>query len=170
MPHETSKPRSAPPARGGHRSSGPSMSIMKDNREATMIGCRSDGTAVRRPLSPHLQAYDMLQMTSALSTQKEIDLVYAHNDPGAHGAYLAAKEAGREKSMKLIGIDALPQEGIQYVRQGILDATFSYPTGGQEAIDTALKILGGQTVEKKIVLGTRLYTKENISKGGQEIQ
>jgi succinate dehydrogenase / fumarate reductase, cytochrome b subunit len=48
------------------------MSIMKDNREATMIGHRSDGTAVRRPLSPHLQAYDMLQMTSALSITHRI--------------------------------------------------------------------------------------------------
>lgn len=38
-----------------------------DSREALMIGRRSDGTAVRRPLSPHLQAYDMLQMSSLLS-------------------------------------------------------------------------------------------------------
>jgi len=43
------------------------MSIMQDSREATMIGRRSDGTPVRRPLSPHMQVYDMLQMTSALS-------------------------------------------------------------------------------------------------------
>jgi succinate dehydrogenase / fumarate reductase cytochrome b subunit len=43
------------------------MSIMQDSREATMIGRRSDGTPIRRPLSPHLQVYDMMQMTSALS-------------------------------------------------------------------------------------------------------
>jgi ribose transport system substrate-binding protein len=109
------------------------------------------------------------EMASALSTQKEIDLVYAHNDPGAHGAYLAAKEAGRETTMKLIGIDALPQEGIQYVKQGILDATFSYPTGGAEAIDAAQKLFRGEKVDKKIVLGTRLYTKENIARGGEII-
>lgn len=109
------------------------------------------------------------EMASALSTQKEIDLVYAHNDPGAHGAYLAAKEAGREKTMKFIGIDALPQEGIAYVKQGILDATFSYPTGGHEAIEKAAAILRGDKVEKKITLGTRLYTKENIARGGQPI-
>jgi succinate dehydrogenase / fumarate reductase, cytochrome b subunit len=48
------------------------MSIMKDSREATMIGRRSDGTTVRRPLSPHLQVYDMLQMTSALSISHRI--------------------------------------------------------------------------------------------------
>ena len=70
------------------------------------------------------------EMEVALSREKEIDLVYAHNDPGAHGAYLAAKQAGREKEMKFVGIDALPHEGVQYVKQGILDATFPYPTGG----------------------------------------
>ncbi len=43
------------------------MSIMQDSREATMVGRRSDGSTMRRPLSPHLQVYDMLQLTSALS-------------------------------------------------------------------------------------------------------
>jgi succinate dehydrogenase / fumarate reductase cytochrome b subunit len=48
------------------------MSIMQDSREATMSGRRSDGTPVRRPLSPHLQVYDMMQMTSALSISGRI--------------------------------------------------------------------------------------------------
>jgi succinate dehydrogenase / fumarate reductase cytochrome b subunit len=43
------------------------MSIMQDSREATMLGRRTDGSPIRRPLSPHLQVYDMLQLTSALS-------------------------------------------------------------------------------------------------------
>lgn len=37
-----------------------------------MVGRRSDGSLVRRPLSPHLQVYDMLQMTSALSITHRI--------------------------------------------------------------------------------------------------
>ena len=110
------------------------------------------------------------EMDSALSTQKEIDLVYAHNDSGAHGAYLAAKQAGREKGMKFVGIDALPHEGVKYVKDGILDATFLYPTGGAEAIDVAKKLLRGENVEKKIVLGTKLYTKENVDKGGAAVE
>jgi len=98
------------------------------------------------------------EMESALATNPRIDAVYAHNDPGAHGAWLAARAAGRETEMLFVGIDALPHEGQQYVAQGILDATFLYPTGGAEAVDLALRILGGETVEKKIVLGTRLFT------------
>ncbi|HEV2318411.1 MAG TPA: substrate-binding domain-containing protein [Verrucomicrobiae bacterium] len=109
------------------------------------------------------------EMESALSRFDHIDLVYAHNDDGAHGAYLAAQAAGREKQMKFVGIDALPQEGLAYVRQGILDATFQYPTGGAQAIDVALKILHGEPVPKEITLNTRLFTKDNIAQGGQEI-
>jgi ribose transport system substrate-binding protein len=110
------------------------------------------------------------EMESALSRQKKIDVVYGHNDPGAHGAYLAAKQAGREKEMKFVGIDALPHEGVQYVKEGILDATFQYPTGGAEAIDTALKIFAGGEAPKKIGLPTRSFTKESIEAGGELIQ
>jgi ribose transport system substrate-binding protein len=106
------------------------------------------------------------EMESALSRFDKIDCVFAHNDDGAHGAYLAAKAAGREKQMLFVGIDALPQEGIAYVKQGILDATFQYPTGGAEAIDMALKILHGEKVPKDIVLGSRLFTKDNVAQGG----
>jgi ribose transport system substrate-binding protein len=110
------------------------------------------------------------EMESALAAHKAISLVYAHNDPGAHGAYLAAKAAGREKEMKFVGIDALPHEGVRYVKEGILDATFAYPTGGGEAIAVALDIFAGKTPPKRITLGTRLYTKENVEKGGEELR
>jgi ribose transport system substrate-binding protein len=109
------------------------------------------------------------EMESALATQPTIDAVYAHNDPGAHGAWLAARAAERADEMMFVGIDALPQEGQQYVAQGILNATFLYPTGGAEAIDTALKILRGEEVPKRITLGTRIFTAENIARGGEAI-
>jgi ribose transport system substrate-binding protein len=110
------------------------------------------------------------EMESALATTPKIGAVYAHNDPGAHGAWLAARAAGREKDMIFVGIDALRHEGQQYVRQGILDATFLYPTGGAEAVDLALLILRGNKAPKKIVLGTRLFTRDNIDQGGLEIK
>jgi ribose transport system substrate-binding protein len=110
------------------------------------------------------------EMESALARYNDIDLVYAHNDPGAHGAYLAAKAAGREGKMMFVGIDALPQEGVGYVKQGILSATFQYPTGGAEAIETALKVLQGEKVEKEIILGSRLFTKENVDQNGEALK
>jgi ribose transport system substrate-binding protein len=109
------------------------------------------------------------EMESALSRFPKIDCVYAHNDPGAHGAYLAAKAAGREKEMMFVGVDALPHEGVAYVKQGLLDATFQYPTGGAEAIDTALKIFKGEAVPKQITLGSRVFDKETVEQGGREL-
>jgi ribose transport system substrate-binding protein len=106
------------------------------------------------------------EMESALARSEKIDLVYAHNDPGAHGAWLAAQAAGRENDILFVGIDALPQEGQAYVKDGVLDASFEYPTGGKEAIDTALTILTGGTAEKEIVLKSRFFTPENIEQGG----
>jgi len=110
------------------------------------------------------------EMESALARFSDIDLVYSHNDPGAHGAYLAAQSAERGDAISFVGIDALPQEGIAYVARGILDATFQYPTGGKEAIDVARKILAGETVPKKITLGSRLFTKDNVDSGGAAIE
>ncbi len=110
------------------------------------------------------------EMASMLAVHRKIDLVYAHNDPGAHGAYLAARSAERQQEMRFVGVDALSHEGIAYVKQGILDATFLYPTGGKEAIETALAILNGKTVPKKIVLGTRIFTKDNVEDGGAAVK
>jgi len=130
----------------------------------------SDVQVVFRADMQWLEPNGRREMESALSRFDKIDLVYAHNDPGAHGAYLAAKAAGRESQMKFVGIDALPQEGVAYVQQGILDATFQYPTGGAEAIDVALKILHGEKVPNDITLGTRLFDKNNVAQGGVELK
>jgi ribose transport system substrate-binding protein len=110
------------------------------------------------------------EMESALARLDNIDAVFGHNDDGAHGAYLAARAAGREGKIKFVGIDALPQEGVEYVQQKILDATFQYPTGGAEAIDAALKILHGGSVPKEIKLATRLFDKENVARGGEAVK
>jgi len=106
------------------------------------------------------------EMESAMARFEDIDLVYAHNDPGAHGAYLAAHAAGRGKDILFVGIDGLPQEGQAYVSQDILSASFEYPTGGKEAILTGLKILNKERVEKEITLSSRVFTKDNIDHGG----
>lgn len=116
-----------------------------------------------------LEANARKEMESALARLPDLKLVYAHNDPGAHGAWLAAKAAGREKDILFVGIDGLPQEGQQYVRQGILAASFEYPTGGREAIDNAVTLLKGGKIEKDIVLPSRVFTPANVDQGGERI-
>lgn len=113
------------------------------------------------------------EMSSALAALSakgtKIDAVYGHNDPGAHGAYTVVKrdEEVDESEIVFVGIDALAYEGIKYVKDGMLSATFEYPTGGSLAVETALKILKGQKFDKNTNIGrTRLYTKDNVDSGG----
>ncbi|MBR0790610.1 substrate-binding domain-containing protein [Bradyrhizobium manausense] len=108
------------------------------------------------------KAYDI--MTTALRNNEKIDMVYGHNDPMAYGAYLAAKDAGRDKSIKfIIGIDGLPDEGVTWVSKGQLSATFLYATPGAEGLRQAAKLLKGEKLEPVITLPTMLITKENAS-------
>lgn len=102
-------------------------------------------------------------MENALQSLEEIDLVYAHNDPMAMGAFLAAKNLNRADNIFFLGIDGLPgaEGGAQAVLNGELDATFLYPTGGGKAILTALDILNGKEVPKKIDLETVTISPDN---------
>jgi ribose transport system substrate-binding protein len=86
---------------------------------------------------------------------------YENRNATAYGAYLAAKDAGREKDIKFIGIDGLPDEGVTWVNKGELAATFLYATPGAEGLRQAVKLLNGEKIEKTIVLPTLKITKEN---------
>ncbi len=106
------------------------------------------------------KAYDI--MTTALRNNEKIDLVYGHNDPMAYGAYLGAKDAGRDKDIKFfIGIDALPDEGVTWVHKGELTATFLYATPGAEGLRQAVKLLNGEKIPPVITLPTMLVDKDN---------
>lgn len=107
------------------------------------------------------KAYEI--MAEALPKNQKIDLVYAHNDPMAFGAYQAAKDEGREKEMFFLGIDAIPEEGVKWVKQGILTATFLYNPPGDEGIQQALRILGSAPFTKRIILPTMTIDMSNAA-------
>ena len=69
----------------------------------------------------------------------------------AIGASEIAKSMGRN-NIKIIGIDAAPDIGIRAVADGIIDATFLYPTEGHRLIQTALAILKGEPYSREVVL------------------
>jgi ribose transport system substrate-binding protein len=102
-------------------------------------------------------------MSEALDTYPHIDLVYAHNDPMAYGAYLAAQDVGRAKEMYFLGVDGIPAEGVKWVSKGILTATFRYMTPGAEGIQQALKLLRGEPVNKRIIFPTKTIDATNAA-------
>ena len=114
-------------------------------------------------------------MTDYLRSGKPADYVFGHNDGEAYGAYLAAKEAGKTRSMKFVGIDGLPGpgEGIDYVRKGILNGTFIYPTKGEAIVSLAMKILTHRPYKRENLLHSTIVTAENaevVTMQNQEIE
>lgn len=63
----------------------------------------------------------------------EVDLVFAHNDQMALGAWQAAGHTPGGRTVDVVGIDGLPGpgNGIEMVRSGVFKASFIYPTGGE---------------------------------------
>lgn len=96
-----------------------------------------------------LNAYHI--MDSLLKIYPEIQLVYAHNDFMALGVDSLLREKGR-RDIRILGTDASPGQGLEAVRDGILDATFIYPTEGHRIIRTAFSILEGEPYEKTVHL------------------
>lgn len=106
------------------------------------------------------------KMKEIFMNNDDIDLVFAHNDAMALGAYNAYKNSNYKKDVKFIGIDGLTGEmgGLNLVEKGIFYGTFTCPTGGKEAIQYAIDILNKEKgIPKKVILRSSLITKENIN-------
>jgi ABC-type sugar transport system substrate-binding protein len=108
-----------------------------------------------------LKSLGKKKMQEALKKHSKIDLVFAHNDRMAQGAYIAAQEMGREKKIRFVGIDAVPGYGIDQVIDGTLDVTFMNPTGGDKIIQLALDILNHNEFPTEITLPTNIVDKRN---------
>ncbi len=91
----------------------------------------------------------------------KIDFVFGQNDRMAMGARKALASA----STKYCGIDGLPGDngGIRLVRDSILDATYIYPTHGDQLLQMAVNILDDKPYKKEVMLMSALVTKENAN-------
>jgi ribose transport system substrate-binding protein len=122
---------------------------------------------VADPVADWIQAKAKDRMTEVLRAQPKIDVVYGHNDPMAVGAYLAAKELGREKEMIFVGVDGLGGEagGIRKVMDGVLAATFVYPLCVDKAVEIGDRILRqpGFRPEREYVIESTMVTPENAA-------
>jgi signal transduction histidine kinase/DNA-binding response OmpR family regulator/ABC-type xylose transport system substrate-binding protein len=110
-----------------------------------------------------LQIQAKEKMDSILIRFPKIDIVFAHNDRMAAGAYQSAKKQKREKETAFIGIDALPGKnfGVDLVLRNVLDATFIYPTGGDRVMQIAMDILEKKKYPRETVLSTAIVDKTN---------
>lgn len=91
-----------------------------------------------------------------LEHPETIDFVYAHNDMMAVAAreYFMAWDSIKGRDLRIIGVDAVAGAGLEAVEDGRINASFLYPTGGEQVVRTAMRILNGEPVDKFIPLRT----------------
>lgn len=103
-------------------------------------------------------------MRQILGRTRDVDYVFAHNDRMAQGAREVMLAENPGSRCLFSGVDGLATEngGLVLVRDGVLDASYLYPTSGNEVADLALRILTGKPYEREINLQTTIVTRENV--------
>lgn len=102
-------------------------------------------------------------MEKILRSNIDFDYVFAHNDRMAYSAFLTMRRHNLAGKAKIVGVDGLlgKDGGVEMVCNGILDASYLNPTGGEEVISLALKILTGKKYNRNNSISTTIITKDN---------
>ena len=95
-------------------------------------------------------------------SQLDNTFVFCHNDGMATGVYKAVVEQNVEGRIKILGIDGMPGEGLEYVKLGHQVGTYYYPTHGEKIIRLALDILTGKPYERENPLLGFVVTPDNV--------
>ena len=116
-------------------------------------------------------AYETTKLWFNNNKDVHVDLVFGANDRTAMGARRAMLEVttllphreGLGDGSLYCGIDGLPGEngGIQLVRDSLLDASYIYPTHGDQIIELAVNILEGKPYDKETLMMSALVTRDN---------
>ena len=92
----------------------------------------------------------------------QFQVIYAHNDPMILGAINVLKEAGyKPGDVFLVGVDG-QREAFEAIKEGWLQATAIYATGGALGLDMAVRVLNGEPVPKRIITETPVITADNV--------
>ncbi len=104
------------------------------------------------------RAEGMSVMENILQSEPELKGVFAHNDEMALGALQAI--AASKKDIKVVGFDAT-DDAVNEVKTGKMTATVAQKPElmGETAIQTAIKLIAGEEVEKSLPVEVELVTK-----------
>lgn len=94
----------------------------------------------------------------------EINAIFSQNDEMVMGSLKALEDAGIKEDVVLIGVDAIA-DALQAVKDGRLDATVFQDAYGQGvgAVEAAVKLANGETVESEGFIPFQLVTAENVN-------
>src|ERR1700678_1242510 len=103
-------------------------------------------------------------MTNWLSKGMKFDAVVSNNDEMAVGALQAMKSAGVDTKKAIVGGVDATQDALASMKAGDLKVTVFQDAAGQGnvAVDAALALAAGKTVEKKTYIPFQLVTPANM--------
>ncbi len=107
----------------------------------------------------------MSVMENMLQANGDIKGVFAANDEMALGAVEAISGAG--KDILVVGFDAT-DDAIEAIKAGRMGATIAQQPEliGSTAVDNAIKLMNGETIEKSIPVEVTLVTADNVDTFG----
>ena len=107
------------------------------------------------------RAEGMAVMENMLQSNPDIQGVFAANDEMALGAVEAVSGAG--KDILVVGFDAT-DDAIEAIKAGRMGATIAQQPAliGSTAVENAVKLINGETIEKSIPVEVTLVTAENV--------
>ncbi len=129
----------------------------------TEVISKNKGINLIAKINDHELNYEK-KLDSVIKNNRDINVIFAHSDYIAKIVYQICKNNGVEKSVKIIGVDGLAVSGMgmDMVANNQLKATILYPTGGQEAIQTAINILEKEPFEKENNLESTIIDSSNV--------
>ena len=107
----------------------------------------------------------MSVMENILQANGDVQAVFAANDEMALGAVEAISGAG--KKVMVVGFDAT-DDAIEAIKAGRMAGTIAQQPAliGSTAVDNAVKLINGETIEKSIPVEVTLVTKDNADSFG----
>jgi len=107
------------------------------------------------------QGFNVFQ--NMLQAHPDIDSVFACSDLMALGALEAIAAAGKTGRIRVVGFDAL-DDARKAIASGAMDASVAqFPAEmGRAAVESAVKVIRGETVPEDVNVKLELITKDNV--------
>lgn len=119
-------------------------------------------TVIQSPYCDYVRSKAVKATQDIIQAHPDIDLIYAHNDDMALGALQVFEQNG--KNVHVVGVDGL-MEAVKAIMDGRYDGTAMNDPAvlGKLAVQTAIKLANGESVETFIDGGTGLIDSSNAA-------
>lgn len=98
------------------------------------------------------------------SKEPAINVIFAHNDMMALGAAVNLKQTRNSAYIISVGGYSVKNSDLPAIKEGMINTTFTYSTGGSEAVDAAMKLMHGEVMPSQIELPPQIVNKDNVDK------